>query len=362
MTEAAGLYLHVPFCRRICPYCDFAVCTGTPEARSRYVDSLLAEIALYRDLDWTFDTIYFGGGTPSLLSSEQLGRIIEGLDIDGAQIFLEANPEDVTQDRVADWRALGVRTLSLGVQSLDAEALRFLGRQHDPEGARRATRVAQAAGFDTVSIDLIYGRPGQSAQARRRELGQVLALEPQHISCYQLTVHEGTPLARRALPELPEARQAELFILTHQALGEAGLAAYDVSNFAAAPAHRSRHNAKYWRHVRYLGLGPAAHSFDGRRRWWNARRLPEYRALLARGQRPVAGQETLDRAALRLEALMLGLRTVEGVDLGIEFVTRNRETIERCIADGQMRLSDTRLALTTEGLVIADGLAAALEI
>jgi len=363
MIERAGLYVHVPFCARICPYCDFAVRTGTARSRAAYVESLLGEIALCGELkQWDFETLYFGGGTPSMLDSQQLSRILQALP-DG-WIFLEANPEDVTLENVAAWRALGIRTLSIGVQSFDDASLRFLGRQHDGAAARRSAEIALSAGFETVSLDLIYGLPDQTQQAWRQQLETAIELAPQHLSCYQLDLLEGTPMARQKLTELPDDAQADRFELTHELLAEAGLTPYEVCSFARAPAHQSRHNSKYWHHTPYLGLGPSAHSFDGRRRWWNARKLPDYKECIANGQLPRSGEETLGPEALQLEALMLGLRTVAGIALrrfdGL--IQRNAALIERGVADGQIVLDDDHLRLTTRGLAIADGLAAAFEL
>ena len=257
MTVAAGLYLHVPFCSAVCPYCDFAVTVGGPRSRAAFVEALLAEIALVAggpEGAWPFDTVYLGGGTPSALAADNLGRILAAVAgafalAPTARVFLEANPEDVTPAALAAWRALGVGTLSLGVQSFAAGALVFLGRRHRLAAGRRSVERARAAGFDTVSLDLIYGLPGQDAAAWRGDLEAAVALAPDHLSCYQLTVHEGTPLGRRRargeLRELPEEGQAELFELTHGFLASAGYPAYEVSNFARVPEHRSRHNAKY---------------------------------------------------------------------------------------------------------------------
>jgi coproporphyrinogen III oxidase-like Fe-S oxidoreductase len=447
-----GLYLHVPFCSAICPYCDFAVQTGGPRRRAEFVDGLVAEIALWRGdaARWQpFDTVYLGGGTPSALAPAELGRILAaaraGLPVeDGAWIALEANPEDVTAASVRQWRELGVAMLSLGVQSFDAGALRFLGRRHTPEQARQAVELALGAGFPTVSIDLIYGEGGEGIQRRsaasgrdhggqagngrtgsgqagdgqagsgsaangsagkrragsertedqgagsgsagsgrhqagaaierwRRDLEQAVALAPQHLSCYQLTVHEGTPFGFRAargeLRELPEAAQAELFRLTHGFLASQGYAPYEVSSFARAPEHRSRHNQKYWDHTSYLGLGPSAHSFDRSRRWWNERKLHAWEAKVAAGAKPVAGGEELGRRELALEEVMLSLRTAAGLDLagfrrrhGFDLAARNRPLIADLAARGLLARRGERLAPSLDGMAVADSLARGFEV
>ena len=375
-----GLYLHIPFCSAICPYCDFAVLTGGPERQRRFTDHLLSEISLWspeRSEFDSIDTIYFGGGTPSALAPEDLARIQaavrENLSIrNDAEVFFEANPEDVTAENVRAWRNLGVQFLSLGIQSFDADALKFLGRRHTPEQARRSVEIAREAGFETVSIDLIYGLPDQPFETWRRTLEEAVALAPDHVSCYQLTIHEGTPfgfrLARGKMTELPENAQADLFLFTHEFLGDHGYPGYEVSNFARSPAHRSRHNQKYWRHVPYLGLGPSAHSFSGTRRWWNERKLKPYEAKIDAGDRPIAGTEDLSRQDLALEALMLGLRTFDGVDLdafheryGVDLRKHNEPLIERLAGDGLLKLEDHALVPTLAGLAVTDSLARAFE-
>jgi len=375
-----GLYLHIPFCSAICPYCDFAVLTGGPERRRRFADHIVSEISLWSPERSTFaaiDTIYFGGGTPSALAEEDLARILaavrENLSIrNDAEVFFEANPEDVTAENVRAWRNLGVRFLSLGIQSFDADALKFLGRWHSPEQARRSVEIAREAGFETVSIDLIYGLPEQPFEIWRRTLEEAVALAPDHISCYQLTIHEGTPfgfrLARGKMTELPEEAQGQLFLFTHEFLRDHGYPGYEVSNFARSPAHRSRHNQKYWRHVPYLGLGPSAHSFSGTRRWWNERKLKPYEAKIDAGDRPIAGTEDLSRQDLALEALMLGLRTFDGVDLdafheryGVDLRKHNEPLIERLAGDGLLKLEGNALVPTLAGLAVTDSLARAFE-
>ena len=376
--ECAGLYLHVPFCSAVCPYCDFAVRIGTPPEREIFVRDLIRETALWSDWQAPIDTVYFGGGTPSLLSADQLDRLLDAVRGNlparaDARVFFEANPEDVTRDAVREWRALGVATLSLGVQSFDDRELRFLGRRHDGDRGREALTQCLAAGFDTVSLDLIFGLPGQSADTLRASLDIAVALAPHHVSCYQLTVHEGTAFGRRRargrLVEMAEDEQAERYALVHEVLDRAGWSAYEVSNFARAPQHRSRHNMKYWRHLPYLGLGPSAHSFDGTRRWWNHRGTRAYRAALDEGERPVAGSETLSKNDLALEALMFGLRTVDGIDLrdfrqrfGIDLAARNRRLLDECVESGLLALGEDRLAPTTSGLAVADALAARFDL
>ena len=261
---------------------------------------------------------------PSALSEEQLGGLLDRLRsrlsvAEDVEISLEANPEDVTARSAAAWRSLGVDFVSLGVQSFDRERLGFLGRAHDGEEARVAVAVAQEAGFRTVSIDLMFGLPEDTREGWMRDLETALALGVDHLSCYQLTIHQQTAFgqqkARGELIELSEVAQAELFDVGHRVLPGGGLDGYEVSNFSRGVSHRSTHNQKYWRHVPYLGLGPSAHSFDGRRRWWNRRGSGSWARALEAGQSPVEEEESLTPRQLVLERLMLGLRTADGVDL-----------------------------------------------
>ena len=370
--DAAGLYLHVPFCSVVCPYCDFAVRTGRPRHHLRYAEALVLEIERQGDTSFSFDSIYLGGGTPSALLPPELERILTAVRRElvvepTATVSMEANPEDVSTESLAAWRALGVSTFSLGVQSFDDASLKLLGRRHSGEQARRSVDLALEAGFDTVSVDLIFALPGRDETTWRRELATTAALEPQHVSCYQLTFHEGTPFHRKRergeLREPGENEQAGLFHLTHRLLAESGFEAYEVSNFARGPEHRSRHNRKYWRHVPYLGLGPSAHSFDGRRRWWNLRSLDDWQDAVEAGRRPVAEEETLAPQDLALEALMLGLRTTEGVDLGLihertglDLRAGNAAVLDRLEREGLLRVEGDQLLPTLTGLAVADSL------
>jgi oxygen-independent coproporphyrinogen-3 oxidase len=371
---AAGLYLHVPFCSAICPYCDFAVTRGDAAARATFVEALLVEIAA-----WTLapqheiDTVYFGGGTPSALAPHQLAAIVEALARrfplgSDLWISLEANPEDVDRERLDAWRALGVRTLSLGVQALDDEALRFLGRRHRRAQALSAIEVALGAGFPVVSIDLIYAWPEHAVAEWRRHLREAVALGIEHLSCYELTIHDGTPFARLSArrPALfpDDERRGELFLATHRELADAGWDGYEVSNFARTAAARSRHNQKYWRGMPYLGLGPSAHSYDGRARWWNERELGAWqRAVRERGSGE-SGREVLGAEDRRLEVLMLGLRTREGVDVdelrrvcGWDVVSARSDEVAELERTGLIVVRGGRLVPTLEGMAVADGLA-----
>ena len=277
-SAKAGLYVHVPFCSFVCPYCDFAVKRLEPGAADLWLEALLAEAELRADWEPPFDSVYLGGGTPSILGPQRLHRLLAGLRSrlpieDEAVLHMEANPEDVTAASLAAWRELGVSFLSLGIQSFVDRELRFLGRRHDAAGARAALELAIAADFDVLSVDLIFGLPDQSDADWLLDIETATPPGVDHLSCYQLTVKPGTLFSRRAelgrLREISDEAQGDFYLRTHAALAERGFSAYEVSNFARRPEARSRHNQKYWDHSPYLGLGPAAHSFAGRERFWN---------------------------------------------------------------------------------------------
>jgi len=368
----AGLYIHVPFCTSVCPYCDFAVTIAGADRRAGYLDALDREIAIARDHDLYFDTVYLGGGTPSSLTPEQLGRVLSKIaaELDLAPDVahhLEINPDDVDDATTASWRELGFSFASLGIQSFDDDVLAFLGRKHRAADARRAVETLLDAGFATVSVDLVFGLPGQRADDWRRQLETVLSLGVQHLSCYQLTIHNGTVFGHRRtrgeLRELDEDGQAELYLLTHEVLEAAGWEGYEVSNFAATPNHRSKHNQKYWDHTPYLGLGPSAHSFVGHKRWWNQRKVRLWTVALEDDRSPVEGRETLTDNELFFEAVMLGLRTADGIDLdklqkrfGDEIAAFNEPAVERLAVTGHLRWDGRRIQPTPKGMAVAEGL------
>ncbi|MGB7212409.1 MAG: radical SAM family heme chaperone HemW [Gemmatimonadales bacterium] len=322
------LYLHVPFCARRCSYCDFAIAV-----RKRVPSRAYAEAVLQEWQQWlrrsdapdivgtTADTLYLGGGTPSLLAPDELARIVEGLTAHhplaaGAEVTLEANPDDVTPERAAAWRALGVGRVSLGVQSFDPAVLTWMHRTHTAEQVAPAVAALRGAGISEISLDLIYALPTEVPRDWRRDLELALALRPDHLSLYGLTVEAHTPLAhwvaRSEVRGAEDERYAEEFLLADRTLGDAGFEHYEVSNYAL-PGKRARHNSAYWRRATYIGLGPSAHSAFGRERQWNVREWAAYERALNEGQTVVGGRELLDDVALRLEEIYLGLRTIDGI-------------------------------------------------
>ena len=369
--ELPGLYIHIPFCLRKCAYCGFYSITDRsliPAFRS----ALRREMALYRGWAASFDTLYIGGGTPSILPEGDLEGLIADIRTaftiaTDAEITVEANPADITESLLASLRRSGVNRLNIGIQSFNDGILAFLGRRHNQKQAEEAIAAARRAGIENIGIDLIYGVPGQSMDVWLATLRAAVALNPNHLSCYQLTLEEGTPLAESCnrgkvvLPE--EAVQADFFCNTSKFLEENSYLHYEVSNFAR-PGRESRHNGKYWNHTHYLGLGPAAHSFDGRRRWWNHRSVKTYRENLAAGKTPVIDSELLTDEQLRLEALFLGFRTRKGVDLEgyqrryhFDLLTEKGKMIRYLTDEGLAEIRDGFLRPTRNGMAVADSLA-----
>ncbi len=377
-STRAGLYVHVPFCSSICPYCDFAVTLAGEARRAQWERALLDEAVMYADCGFDFDTVYFGGGTPSALKIDRLTRVVGGLreklQIDPeAQVFIEVNPEDVSPETARAWRDLGFSSVSVGVQALNDVSLGILGRRHTAEQARRSVEFLLEAGFETVSIDLIFGLPGQTRSDWEGQLREGVGLGVQHLSCYQLTFHEGTVFGKRReaglMTEMGEAPQAELFAITHEVLGTRGFEGYEVSNFAL-PGHRSTHNLKYWTGAPYLGLGPGAHSFDGVcKRWWNRSKVRLWQRDIDQGRRPVEGEESLTDKQRALETLMLGMRTADGVDLAwlekrfqTDVIGPNADTLRDLEARGLISRRADRIAPTPAGMAVADALSRAFRI
>jgi oxygen-independent coproporphyrinogen-3 oxidase len=320
------LYVHVPFCARRCSYCDFSIAVRRDVPSRRFADLVLREWAQWLDEPRVAElpvlrTVYFGGGTPSRLDPAEVGRLLERLDAarpiaPGAEITLEANPEDVTPAAAAAWRAAGVNRISLGVQSFHPAVLAWMHRTHDAPAIGRAVDALRAAGLDALSLDLIYAVPDHLARDWDADLDAALALAPQHLSLYGLTVEPATPLgrwtAREEVRPAPDERYAAEFLHAHARLAAAGFEHYEVSNYAL-PGLRARHNSAYWSRAPFVGLGPSAHSGIGPWRRWNEPAWAAYERIVAAGGSPVAGEEELDAGQLRLESLYLGLRTSGGL-------------------------------------------------
>jgi oxygen-independent coproporphyrinogen-3 oxidase len=369
-----ALYVHWPYCARICPYCDFNVvrARGRTQEPAALAEAILADLAGQAALaedPRTLVSIFFGGGTPSLMDPAAAGAIVEAAKrlfapADDLEITLEANPTDAEADRFRAFADAGVQRLSLGVQALDDESLRFLGRNHGAAEARRAATAARNA-FPRLSLDLIYARPGQTPATWAEELRQALELGPEHLSPYQLTLEAGTAMTRAAergrFSPLEEDLGAALFDTTQEVLEAAGFHAYEVSNHARGDSARSRHNLAVWRGAEYLGVGPGAHGrlvIGGvRTATRTAAKIGDYLAAVARSGTALETREPLDPRAVAVERLMLGLRIDEGVSLD-EISALGLETAGAPIAGlremGLLVASEDRLKATAAGRLVLD--------
>jgi oxygen-independent coproporphyrinogen-3 oxidase len=366
-----GLYIHIPFCLSKCHYCDFYSLTSI-SAVPDFLDALSKEMEMYRNRFNPFDTVYIGGGTPSLLSTQQLESILISLQknfdlISSPEISVETNPADLDQSSLDSIREIGINRINIGVQSFNEKILNFLGRRHSLKQAFSAVEASRKAGFHNIGLDLIYGVPAQDIESWLGTLKQAVTFSPEHISCYQLTLESKTPLGIRCQAgefSLPgEELQYEFFMKTSEFLEDVGYIHYEVSNFARGTEYTSRHNQKYWDHSPYLGLGPSAHSFQSNRRWWNHHSLDRYLAAINAGNLPIEETEILTMEQLRLEALYLGLRTKKGVCLQdlenryhYDLFTEKKEILDKLREEGFISIQDGYLYPTQTGLAVADSL------
>jgi oxygen-independent coproporphyrinogen III oxidase len=385
----AGIYLHIPFCRQACHYCNFHFSTSL-KGKNDFIPALLKEMDKRKDYigQATIATVYLGGGTPSLLEPMQLRAILDKLGetfiLDpAAEITMEANPDDMTlAATMRAWRAAGINRLSIGIQSFFNEDLQWMNRAHNAEQATECIRMAQGEGFNNISIDLIYGGPTLPDHHWQENVQRAIALHIPHLSCYALTVEPRTALdtmirGHRRQDVSPDD-QARQFLLLMDWMGQAGYEHYEISNFAL-PGHRSRHNSSYWQGATYLGLGPSAHSYDGVSREWNVANNAKYITALGDTVSPgsmgaagpaadsvIAEREILTPVQQLNEYIMISLRTIEGLDLGhiagcwgAEAANDLAAKAQRYIREGKMTASRT-LVLTREGKLLADGIAADL--
>ncbi len=360
MIERAGLYVHVPFCLTRCGYCDFNAHAGLDELKTPYVEALERE-ADTTATDWggvRFASIFLGGGTPTTLPAgaieRLLGHLRDRFDVDpAAEVTCEANPDTVDRRSLAELRTAGITRLSLGVQSFDAATLTALERIHSADSARGAYADALAAGFEDVNLDLIYGADGETLDGWRRTLDEAVALDPEHLACYALTIEPGTPLGAKVaagvVPAPDPDLQAEMFEHTCERLAEAGYRHYEVSNWAV-PGRESVHNLGYWEGRPYLGLGAGAHSYRARRRWWNVRPPASYIQLAGAGRSPVGGGEHLTEEEARLERILLGIRSADGLPSADVPAEAARMLVDRGLAT----IDQDRLALTERGMLLAN--------
>jgi oxygen-independent coproporphyrinogen-3 oxidase len=349
-----GVYVHVPFCATRCDYCDFATWTD----RAHLIDDYVA--ACRTDLERRVvagevrpaSSVFFGGGTPSLLDADALVSILDGVRRTAdAEVTVECNPDSVDDAKLAAYRAGGVTRISFGVQSMAQHVLASLGRTHDPVNVERAVDGARRAGFATFNLDLIYGTPGETVADWRATLEQTLALDPPHVSAYALTIEPATALGRAVAAGAPapvDDDQAVKYELADELLSAAGRPWYEVSNWAR-PGHECRHNLHTWRGGDYLAIGSAAHGHDDGRRWWNVRTPERYVERIDAGDDPLAGEEHLDAASRAEELLVLALRTREGAAVP----AAARPVVEQLVGDGLLELAGERAVLTRRGRLLA---------
>ncbi len=371
-----GIYIHIPFCETRCHYCNFATGGYESELARRYVAALREEIIrVERKPEMqAVDSIYFGGGTPTTLTVEQLRGIIElcraKFDVSpDTEITSEANPGTISQEFLADLRAAGINRLSFGVQSFDDGELQMIGRSHCAEAARQAVHLARAAGFENVSIDLIAGLPEQKMETWRRNLQEAFALEPDHLSVYLLELYKDAPLLHRInrgeLRAIDDELTVEMYFALKDEAEARGFEHYEISNWAK-PGFESRHNLKYWTGAPYWAFGVSAAGYDGARRWSNTRNIHEYLTKIEAGESPVAETETLDADGLQSENLFLRLRLKEGVNLldherrfGVRVTERYAEELARLNEAGLIELNNDTLKISRAGTVLANEVFAA---
>ena len=366
-----GFYVHVPFCSSRCGYCDFNTYTAPELAGAGAVDRatfdahLAAEVSLARRVlgarEVRVATVFVGGGTPTLLAPRSLAGVLERIDAEfgltpDAEVTLEANPDSVDEVALAELRAAGFTRISFGMQSAVEHVLAVLDRTHTPGGALRAVAQARAAGFEQISLDLIYGTPGESLADWERSVQAALNAEVGHISAYALIVEPGTRLAgavRRGTIAAPDDDlMADMYDLADEVFGAAGLPWYELSNWAR-PGQECRHNLAYWHGDDWWGVGPGAHSHIAGTRWWNAKHPAGYVARLAAGQSPAVGREVLDEATRRVEDLLLRVRLAEGLDLA-SLDDPQRAQVGHLVGDGLATSDGRRLVLTRPGRLLAD--------
>ncbi|WP_405013373.1 radical SAM family heme chaperone HemW [Kitasatospora sp. NBC_01539] len=371
-----GFYLHVPYCASRCGYCDFNTYTATElrgsgavASQETYADNVIAEIRHARtvlgDTDLPVQTVFLGGGTPTLLPAGDLVRMLAALReefglAEGAEVTTEANPESVGPAYLEELRAGGYNRVSFGMQSARRHVLQVLDRHHTPGRPEACVAEARAAGFDHVNLDLIYGTPGESDDDWRASLDAAIGAGPDHVSAYSLIVEDGTRLAARVkrgeLPTIDDDVHADRYLIAEQALSAAGYAWYEVSNWATTPEGRCRHNELYWTGADWWGAGPGAHSHVGGVRWWNAKHPAAYAQALAEGRTPALGREVLAGEDRRVERILLELRLVDGCPLDL-LTDTGRKAAATALADGLLdpaAHADGRAALTLRGRLLAD--------
>ena len=380
----AGVYIHIPFCRSRCSYCDFATGMYESDLAERYVRAVCSEISAWTEIEKPseVDTIYFGGGTPSLLAPAQIEKILKAVRarfriVEGAEITLEINPGDggessaSRRQTLSEFRRLGINRASFGAQTFDDQDLKQLGRTHSAADISATFHQLRAAGFENINFDLIAGLPGQVLAGWERNLDRALNLRPEHLSLYLLDIHEGTPLAdqiRKGMrPQPDDDLAAEMYATMIDQVGAAGYEHYEISNFCL-PGFESRHNTKYWSGAPYFGFGCSAHSYDGhRRRWANERDPLKYTESIENRESPIVERTSLNEDDARAESIFLGLRLMRGVDLqayrsrfGRDLREEYNGELARLSEAGLIEIDRELIKLTTRGALLSNEVFAAL--
>ena len=374
MNKLAGIYVHIPFCIKKCPYCDFYSITDQ-SLEHQFIESLIKEMQIASNHLLLFDSLYLGGGTPSVLKPENIGRIIENAYrlfniLTDSEVTIEVNPGTVTPEKLKEYQNIGINRLNIGVQSFQDINLDFLGRIHSTNDATKTIKWARKAGFDNIGIDLIYGIPGQTKKTWISDLRKAVEFEPEHLSCYMLTYEKGTPLDRERqkgkFKPVSDFLAGKLFETTMEYLTTHAYVQYEISNFAKDVHRKSRHNLKYWSFTPYLGFGPSAHSFIEFQRYWNCRNVKKYINNIKEGRLPIEEKEILNREQRMIEMVYLGLRKTDGIDINaidehfcINFRQIFAEKIKQLEKDGYIFniQSKNRCALSRKGMLFLDSIA-----
>ncbi len=370
-SEHAGLYVHIPFCIKKCPYCDFYSITDL-SLKETFISALIQEMHMNCNVSFKFDTLYMGGGTPSVFGTKQVGAIIEKAYrlfriLPDTEITIEINPGTVKLDKLKGYKSSGINRINIGVQSFQDKNLSFLGRIHSSIDANLAIKWARKAGFDNIGLDLIYGIPGQSEKTWLLDLQKAVEFGPEHLSCYMLTYEPGTPLNKERqkgdLNPMNDSLVCNLFETTIDFLNTCGYTQYEISNFAQSSSNKSRHNWKYWSFIPYMGFGPSAHSFLESERYWNCRNVKKYIKDLNIGKMPVEEREVLSKEQSMIEAICVGLRKTEGIDIdifnkkfGVSFNRIFGEIINNLKEKEYIQFTQKRCALSIKGMLFLDSI------
>lgn len=369
MAETIGLYVHIPFCQKLCHYCDFLTFEDQDDVIPQYVDYLIKEMQLYQDRDYILDTIYFGGGTPSHLEADLMAKIMDGIYAtfkvtDDCEVSIEMNPESVTEEKIKTYQAKGFNRFSMGVQSFDPKVLQIMGRLHSRQTAIDKFHLLRDLGCDNVSIDLMFNNPRQDMDILNRDIDQAIELNPNHISYYSLMIKDNTNFQRwlkaGRIKLFDEKTDRDMYHNIQDRLSQAGFNQYEISSFAR-DGKESRHNKKYWQLENYLGVGMGASSNIDLRRFTNTRRFKDYFAAIDQGQMPVESSEMMDLEEREKEFIMLNMRLRKGFDIsvinqrfGIDFKEKYKDALEKHLKYKVIQIEGDHISFTDYGLDVGN--------